>query len=454
MNQNILTLIQPVAKITDIMKIIICLIILLTMSVAGTVMAQPPENNINVLDKIAAIVGDEVILASEVASQVQMIAFQSGNKPVTEDEVRELQKRVLDQLISDQLFLMEAKKDSTLTIRDSEVEIALENQMAQVIRGFPSEDAFIDALAAEGITMRDLKKRYRSEIENMLLRRTFIGRKLSTVSISRYEVEQFYELFKDSIPVQPEASKLAHILIEIKPDQSVEDSVMAMATQLRQQVLDGADFATISSQNSSGAYGANGGDLGYLATTDVVPEFSRAAFQLQVGEVSGVIRTQFGYHVIKCEGKRDEKLHLRHILLVIYPSVDDSAKAKTLVDSLLTESRSGGDFAQLAKTFSDDDDTRAVGGELGWFAAGEMFPAFIDAVSGWETPGEIRGPVVTPFGFHILKLVEFQAAKQLSLENDFDQIKGLARQDKTGKMVDELIVKIKERTYIDYRIEI
>lgn len=405
------------------------------------------------VDKIAVVVGDQVILASELASQVQMTAFQSGQRPTTEQEVKELQDRVLDRMISDKLFLLEAKTDTSISIRPEEVEQALEEQIARVSGNFDSEAQFIQALEQEGLTLRDLKKRYRKELENQLLRQRFIQKKLYSVSVSRHEVENFYQTFKDSIPEQPEAIKLAHILLAINPSQEAEDSVRAAAAELRQRVLDGADFATLATQNSSGEFGANGGDLGYLSPSDVVPEFSRAAFQLQPGDISGVVRTQFGYHVIKCEGKRGETSRLRHILLEVMPTAEDSIRVKSLADSLLALIRSGSDFMELAKTFSSDDDSRGKGGELGWFAKDQMFPEFVDAVSGWQTPGETRGPVGTRFGLHLLKLLDFQPSKTITLEGDYDRIKEMARQDKTGRMVDEWIADIKKKTFVDYRLE-
>ena len=137
----------------------------------------------------------------------------------------------------------------------------------------------------------------------------------------------------------------------------------------------------------------------------------------------------------------------------VLPSAEDSTEARDLVDSLLNEVRNGNDFANLAKTYSSDDNTRATGGELGWFSTTELPPSFADAVSGWTTPDEFRGPVSSEFGFHILKLIDYQPEKQYTLEEDFDKIKQLARQDKTGKLVDDLLAEYKSQAYIDYRLE-
>lgn len=405
------------------------------------------------VDRIVAVVGDEVILASELANQMQLVALQSGRRPKSDQELQKLQKDVLESMIQDQLFLIEAKKDTSISVRPEEVDQALDEHVAKIAGNFESEDAFLQALADEGLTLRDLKKKYREEVENQLMKQRLIQKKLYEVSISRHEVEEFYKTHKDSIPAQPEGVKLAHILIEIKPSQKVEDSVQALAADLRTQVLDGADFATLSSRYSGLGAGANGGDLGYIAKSDVVPEFARAAFNLQPGDISGVIRTQFGYHVIKCEGKKEDRLKLRHILLPVIPSAADTTRAYQLTDSLLTELRAGADFAEMAKAFSNDDETRASGGELGWFATNQLPTEFADAVTGWKTPGEYRGPVVSRFGLHILKLMDYQPSKQYTLEDDFDQVKELARQAKTDDVVGQWIAKIRDKTFIEYRLD-
>ncbi len=405
------------------------------------------------VDKVAVIVGDEVILASELASQIQMVAFQTGRRPETESEIQKFQKEVLEQMITDRLFLMEARKDTSITIRRDEVDMAIDEQVARVAGNFDSHDAFLQALALEGMTLRDLERKYSEEIENNMLRQRYIQKKLYNVSVSRYEVEQFYTSFQDSIPNQPEAARLAHILLKVSASPELEDSVKTLATELRQRILDGADFATISAQYSSHGAGASGGDLGYIRRDDVVPEFARAAFKLTQGDVSGVIRTQFGYHVIKCEGVRGDQLRLRHVLLDVAASPEDTVRSLALADSLKTEIQNGADFAELAKVFSTDDDSRAQGGELGWFAVDQLPPDLAATVVGWTVPGELRGPVQTRFGIHLLKLMEYQPEKELTIEDNFDQIKEMARQDKTGKLVDDWIEEIKERSFVDYQLE-
>ncbi|MEW5994223.1 MAG: peptidylprolyl isomerase [Candidatus Zixiibacteriota bacterium] len=404
------------------------------------------------VDKIIAVVGDQVILASELAGQMQLLALQTGQRPKTEEELKQFKQDVLDQMVSDQLFLIAAQQDTSISVRAEEIDQALDEHIARISRNFPSNDAFLEALAAEGLTLRELKKQYRPDVENQILKQRFVQKKLSTVAVSRHEVEEFYRRYEDSLPTQPEAVKLAHILLKVEPSPEIEDSVSALAAELRRRVLDGADFAAISTRYSSLGAGENGGDLGYVARDDVVPEFARAAFNLSVGDVSGVIRTQFGYHVIKCEGKQEDRLRLRHILLAVQPSPQDTQRVVELADSLIQEARSGGDFAQMAKVFSADNDSRAQGGELGWFAMSELPAVFAAGVADWNTPGEYRGPVTSQFGVHLLKLLDHTEERTLQLDKDFDEIKELARREKTARLIDEWVAEIKKKTYIDYRL--
>ncbi len=407
-----------------------------------------------VVDKIMAVVGDEVILISEFANQLQLVALQTQKKPKNEAEMKKFQSEVLEQMVSDRMFLLAAKEDTTISIRNEEIEQMLEDQVARISQNYDNYDAFIKALNEEGLTLRELKKKYRLDVENQLLKQRFIQKKLYSIAVSKHEVEAFYAKFQDSIPSQPEAVKLAHVLLTVKPSQYVLDSVQSRMKELRQMILDGADFAVIATNYASEGAGINGGDLGYLSKNDVVPEFSRAAFALQEGDISGVIKTQFGYHIIKCEGIKGDKHKLRHVLLKVAPSVDDTLAVKQLADSLVKAAWDGDDFAQMAKTYSDDNDTRVQGGELGWFASTQMPPEFIDAVKGWTEVNDVRGPVQTRYGFHILKLLDYQKERIYNLKDDFDQIKELAKQDKTGQFVDEWIKKLKKTTYIKYYEEL
>lgn len=405
------------------------------------------------LDRVVAIVGQDVITATELATQVQMYALQSNIRPSNETEMATLQRRILDQMISDRLLVQEAKKDTSISVRPDDVERSLDEQLARLATNLGSPEALAQRLEAEGLTLRELRRRYSRDIENQLLRQRLVQGRLSDVTISRPEVEQFYQQFRDSLPATPEGIRLAHILLPVNASPKLEDSVKQLATKLRERILAGADFATVASQYSGLGTAESGGDLGFVAKEDLVPEFARAAFQLQPGEISGTVRTQFGWHVIKCEEKREERARLRQILLPVTPTAQDTLRARQHADSILTVLRAGAPFDQMAKDISTDSESRAQGGELGWFALAELPDEYAEMLRGWTTPNDFRGPLVSRHGVHIFKLLEHQAEEKLDLKKGYDKVKELARQQKTGQVVDEWLASIRKKTYVVDRLD-
>ncbi len=427
------------------------LFLLLALTAAGTSAQTTPDKGI--VDRIVAIVGDTVILASELEMQIQLYMLQNRQKITSEAQAHEIQKSILDDMINEQLFIAAAKEDTTIQVRDEEIEASIDEQIARISKNFPSNEEFLAALNSENMTLRDLRKRYRDGTANQLLKQRAMQRRFYSVSVSKREVEEYYRTFKDSLPSQPEAARLARIVLTVKPSKKVEDSIKAEAAALRDKVLKGADFATLSSHYSMPGVRENGGDLGFMSREDVVPEFSRAAFLLEPGGISPVVRTEFGYHVIKCEDKRGEQLHLRHILLAVTPTQEDTVRVMRLGDSLVTLIKNGSDFAELAKAFSDDNESRAQGGEIGWVSIPELPADMVSQVKGWTTIGEVRGPILSANGVQILKLLEQSPEKIFSLETDFDRIKDFARQDKAGHQVDQWLAELRKRTYVETRLD-
>jgi peptidyl-prolyl cis-trans isomerase SurA len=423
--------------------------VLIALSVATSVVSQGRRE----IDRIVAVAGPDIILGSELAQQMQLTALQTNRRPKTEAEVIQFRKDVLEQMVSDKLLLQEARKDTSIHIRPEEVEQAVSEQIQRVSARFDSNDQFLAALAQEELTLRDLQKKYHDELNDQLVKQRYIQKKLSAVSVSRHEVEEFFSKFGGSIPAQPEAIKLAHLQLGVAASSRVEDSVKNFVGELRRRILSGEDFAAAAAQYSTPGMAPDSGRLGFVAKEDLVAEFGRAAFVLNDGEISGVVRTQFGYHIIKCEGRRGDKLLLRHLLVTVAPSAEDSAAVRHLADSLIIALRGGEDFALAAKTWSTDDESRVNGGELGWFALKQLPAEFADSLAGWTTPNEYRGPVVSTSGFHILKLLEYQKEKRFTMPDDFDQLKEVARQEKVDRLVAKWVAEVKAKSFVEYRLD-
>ncbi|MCK4223890.1 MAG: peptidylprolyl isomerase [candidate division Zixibacteria bacterium] len=403
-----------------------------------------------VLDRIVAVVGNQIILESELEMQLNLYANQMGVELKTEKQKSQLENQLLEQMINDKLLLIAAQKDTIIEVTSKEVEEAVRNQLKKIKSEF-SEEAFEAQLKAEGLTESELKKKYREQIKNQMMIDRLVSSKLSKVSVSTREVKDFYQTYKDSIPDQPEAVKLSHILLEIKPSQETLDSLKRKAEMVLKLTEKDKDFSHLASLYSDDPSAKEGGDLGFFKKGDMIPKFEEVAFALKPGEISKVVETEFGYHIIKVEEKRDDLVHARHILILVRPSGEDSLRAKELADSLYHQLLKGTDFGELAKKFSTDEESKKLGGELGWYPVDQMTPEFKEGVKGLEI-GEVSPPLESQFGVHILKVLDKREQRKLSLEDDWDTIKDMVRRKKTNELIAKWVEKMRQDTYVEIRL--
>jgi len=404
-----------------------------------------------VLDRIVAVVGDKIILESELEARFQLYSAQFKPKIKTLEEENNLKRELLDQMINDKLILTQAEKDTLLQVTPKEVDEALEEEIKRLKEQFPSDEAFQEGLRKEGLTERDLRKKYKTQIKEKLLEDKLVSSKLSSVGISTKEVKDFFNFYQDSLPEQPEAVRLSHILLTIKPSDFTLDSLQKKAEKILNEAKKGDDFASLALKYSEDPSKDKGGDLGFFKKGDLLPEFEKKAFSLNPQEI-GMAKTSLGYHIIKLEEKKDDLIHIRHILIQIKPSSADSAQVWTKADSIIYQLlKNGGDFSQLAKDFSEDEESKKMGGELGWYSVSQMTPELKEAVRNL-TIGEISKPVLSDLGVHILKVLDKKEQRKLNLDLDWDTIKDIAKRKKANDKISEWVEKLKEKTYIDIRL--
>ena len=403
------------------------------------------------LDQIVAIVGKDIILESELKTQLEFYLAQTGKKINNPEELGQLRKKLLDQMINDRLLLAKAEKDTLLKINEKEIEQTLEDQLSKIKSQFSSEEAFQKELKTEGLTEAELKRNYREQIKEQLLRDKLISSKLSKSNISSREVKEFYQSYKDSLPEQPESAKLSQILLKIEPSQKTLDSLKDFASMILAKAKAGEDFSELAKNYSEDPSAKQGGDLGFLKRGEILPEFEMKAFSLNPGEISDLVQTSLGYHIIKLEEKKEEEIHVRHILIKITPSQVDSAKILSLADTLYQKLKSGADFVQLVKDYSQDDESKKKGGEIGWFPLAQLPEELKEKITQTEI-GQITSTVLTEEGVHILKILDKKEKRSLSLEDDYDTIKEMAKRKKGNDEILKWIEELKSKTYVEVRI--
>lgn len=403
------------------------------------------------LDQIVAIVGKDIILESELKTQLEFYLTQTGKKVENPEELNILRKTLLDQMINDRLLLAKAEKDTLLKINEKEIEQTLEDQLSKIKSQFPSEEAFQKELKTEGLTETELKRNYREQIKEQILRDKLISSKLSKANISLREVKEFYQSYKDSLPEQPESAKLSQILLKIEPSQKTLDSLKDFASTILVRAKAGENFSELAKRYSEDLSAKQGGDLGFLKKGEILPEFEMRAFSLKPGEISDLVQTSLGYHIIKLEEKKEEEIHVRHILIKITPSQVDSAKILSLADTLYQKLKSGADFVLLVKDYSQDDESKKKGGEIGWFPLAQLPEELKEKIAQTEI-GQITFPVITEEGVHILKILDKKEKRSLSLEDDYDTIKEMAKRKKGNDEILKWIEELKSKTYVEVRI--
>jgi peptidyl-prolyl cis-trans isomerase SurA len=404
------------------------------------------------IDRVVAVIGDDVILESELAREVYLYSMQFGLEVTSEEQLEELRSAVLERMIENRILLAEAKRD-TIEPSETEVEESLNSAIQEIISRFPSEEAFQQQVAQQGMTVEGLRGRYREEIRNRLFVDGLIERRLKPgILVSGREVEEFYRTHVDSIPPVPARVTLSHVLIGIVPGPAMETAARERAQAILGLVKQGEDFAMLARRFSEDQGSAGqGGDLGYFRRGEMMPEFEAAAFALEPGEVSDIVRTEFGYHILRCEAKEADRVRVSHILVLLLPGPEDAMRARARADSVRAMAVAGENFATLARRYSDDPETRDRGGSLGTFAVDDLGPELQQAIEGLE-PGDVSRVVESEVGYHILRLDGYEPSRRPT----YDEIKGSLKeylfQTKLEEKSAQWIEKLEEEIYVENRL--
>lgn len=327
------------------------------LGVVGTLLwAQLPVREGEALDRVVAIVGGEAVFASDVEAQRQLLRQQFPQLQLP-DSV--LWQRALEALVDEKLMLLQAQEDS-IVVSDDEVMQRLEFQLQLLVQQFGSERR-VEQLY--GMPLEQIRREYREEVRKRLLVEKLQQRRFSNVECSAREVEQFFQQYRDSLPPVPAQVELAHLVRYVRPDSLQRSRTLELALRLRDSLLKGADFAELARRYSGdAASAAHGGELGWIERGKLLPEYERAAFGLQIGEVSAPVETPMGYYLIQVLDRRQDAVRVRHILLRMQ---GDAERVRAELEQLRQRVLAGEPFDSLALRYSEEEDTRGVGGSLG-----------------------------------------------------------------------------------------
>ena len=413
---------------------------------------EPAENVITrqLVDGIAVVVGDEIILESEIDEEFYIYQMRSGAVEMSPDDMARIRSGIVREMIDEMLLVAVAHRD-TLQLQPGELEEEMENRVAELVARHGSEEALDVALAEEGLTLSELKDLYANEIERRLLaERVVRSRVHGTIDVTWGEVESYYAEHTEEVGNVPEAFLVGGIMIIPKITQDAKQAAIDRMAEVSDRLASGGSFEELAREYSDDANGATGGDLGTFGRGAMVPEFDDAVFAMEEGEVSGIIPTRFGFHIVEILEKSDTSVHARHILARVAPGPEDEVRARATAESLRQRVIDGEDFAELAMLRSDDPATREGGGVLGWFSRENLAPSFKDVVTKLS-PGEVADVTVGESGFYVLKLMEHKEARIAPLDEVRENLKDYIFSRKAEEAYGKLIDRLSREIFVDIR---
>ncbi|MFQ6104450.1 MAG: peptidylprolyl isomerase [Candidatus Glassbacteria bacterium] len=401
------------------------------------------------LDRIVAVVGDEVILEGELMENLYIMAQQLGVSLEDSTSLLELKGQILESLITEKVILQRAREKG-ISVSADEVEAAIEKDIATIRSRFDSEEDFLATLRDEGLTLTSYREGLKEEREKQLIQEKFMQElKLPPKHVSDEEIREYFEENRENFGVRPATVKLARILVKPAPGDSVVKEKEAIADEVLTRLVEGDRFEDLAREYSDDASTKNkGGDIGFLERGDMLPEVERVAFLLNPGETSGAIKTDLGYFIVKLEEIRLGKIHLKHILISLSPTEQDEEKARQLAHSLCGRLREGEDFAELARMYSADSDTKGEGGVLGEFTSENIPDRYVGPIESLDV-GEVSDPIESTEGWDIIKVLEKNPPRPFELEDVKENIRKALEQEKAFA---EFIEKMKEKTYIEVKL--
>lgn len=401
------------------------------------------------LDRIVAVVNNDLILESELNAQVQFFVFNNKVDPATPG----LKNQVLQTMINEKLIVAKAVEDS-VTVTDDEVQQQLDAVIAQRIQQAGSEARLEEAW---GMPISRIKREFRDDMRKSMLAQKLQQQRFGTTSISRREVESFFATYKDSLPPVPEEVDLAHIFIKPR----ISESARSLAVEKMQLLLDslrsGTPFADLARRHSQDPGTAQaGGELGLVRRGQFVKEFETAVFSLSEGQTSGVVETERGLHIIQLEERRGDAVRARHIMLRIERDRASDTTAIQFLDSLRGRVLAGDSFAEFAKRYSEDKESNAIGGTLGTLEIQTLDPGWFETVNPLN-PGDISTPqrltVGNSYGYHIVWLKRRTPPHPMSLETDYRKIEAIALNYKRTRDYQQWMEELRKSIYWESRLE-
>ncbi|MGQ7960767.1 peptidylprolyl isomerase [Pseudomonas sp. SP16.1] len=415
----------------------------------AALLAATAQADVRPLDRVVAIVDNDVVMQSQLDARLQEVQQTIGKRGGALPPEHVLSQQVLERLIIENIQLQIGER-SGIRITDEELNQAM-GTIAQ--RNGLSLEQFRQALARDGLSYADARDQVRRE---MIISRVRQRRVAERIQVTDQEVQNF--LASDLGKMQlSEEFRLANILIPVSEGASSSEIQAAarQARELYEQLQQGADFAQLAISRSASETALEGGEMGWRKAGQLPPPFDSMVSALSPGEVTEPVRTPGGFIILKLIEKRGgdtqvrDEVHVRHIL--IKPSeIRSPEETRRLVERLHQRIVAGEDFAELAKSYSEDPGSALNGGDLNWIDPNALVPEFRQVMS--ETAsGELSKPFQTQFGWHVLQVMGRRATDS-SAQFREQQAANLLRNRKYDEELQAWLRQIRDEAYVETKL--
>lgn len=429
------------------------LVVILLAFLAIDAGAQPSRTaapRVQPVDRIVAVVNDEAITQYELDDAKRIVLQQLKRQNVALPAGDVLDKQVLERLITERTLLQYAKENG-IKVDDTQVErtiqrIAEDNKM--------TPDDVRKALARDNMSYA----RYREDIRNEITVQRVREREVdSRITVSDAEVDIYLATLKAQSGGETEY-RLAHILVLV-PEQATAAQIEARrrrAEEALRSIRTGGDFSQVAATFSDAADALTGGNLGWRPGARLPTVFAESVRTMKVGDVSPVLRSAAGFHIVKLLDKRSrndpavvDQTHARHILVRVN-EITSEADAKTKIDRLKDRLDSGGKFEDLAKLYSEDA-SAAKSGDLGWLSPGDTVAPFEEAMNKLPVK-QVSAPVRTTFGWHLIEVLG-RRKQDVTADRERTQAQIAIRQRKSDEAFEDWVRQTRDRAYVEVRLD-
>ncbi len=425
-----------------------------TSAATGGGFLPPASANAKVVDSIQVVVNDEVITRNEVTGRVAQVSQNMKARNAQLPDPATMERQVLEAMIVERAQLQLAKEmgvrvdDRTL---DATIGRIAENQKMSV-------QDMRNQMEKEGMPFAQFREDIRNEIMMQRLREHEVD---SKIQVSEAEIDTYMAAAKAADAARIEVD-ISQILVRVPENASPEQIAAraARAEEVMRQLRTGADFARMASTYSDAPDALKGGEIGWRDADRLPPMFSTELRKLEAGQVTPILKTNVGFHILKLSNKRSlagetdktvvEQTHARHILIKVTPTMTEGEVKRKLLELKEKMDNNAGTFEDLARLHSQDG-SASKGGDLGWLYPGDTVPEFETAMNELK-PGQVSDVVQSPFGFHLIQVIG-RKSEDVTQQKERNVARQVLRDRKMQEAMEDWMRQVRDRAYVEFREE-